>query len=97
VTTAVDKEIHQDHHHTTVLPVSHQEVLPEKHSHKMAGVEHRTFDHVDHDRTKSTLEKERAQYKDTSTTHSTKRTEAAAPQLEGEHVHHHGLADLPTY
>lgn len=27
VTTALDKEIHQDHHHTTVQPLKHREVL----------------------------------------------------------------------
>ena len=27
-TTVLDKEIHQDHHHTTVLPVKDQEILP---------------------------------------------------------------------
>lgn len=27
VTTAVDKEVHQDHHHTTIQPVKHQETL----------------------------------------------------------------------
>lgn len=27
VTTALDKEVHQEHHHTTVQPIAHKEVL----------------------------------------------------------------------
>lgn len=27
VTTAIDKEVHQHHHHTTVQPITHKETL----------------------------------------------------------------------
>jgi hypothetical protein len=27
VTTALDKEVHQEHHHTTVQPITHKETL----------------------------------------------------------------------
>ena len=29
LTEAVDREVHQDHYHTTVQPIQHQEVKPE--------------------------------------------------------------------
>ncbi|KAM3415176.1 hypothetical protein BST61_g10296 [Cercospora zeina] len=35
VTTAVDKEVHQDHYHTSVQPVKDTQVLPEKHHHNL--------------------------------------------------------------
>lgn len=27
VTTALDKEVHQEHHHTTIQPIAHKETL----------------------------------------------------------------------
>lgn len=35
VQTAIDKEVHQDHYHTSVQPVQDSEVLPEQHHHKV--------------------------------------------------------------
>jgi len=89
VQTVVDKEIHQDHHHTSVQPVQAQEVLPEKHSHNLAGVKHTTHDHTNPDEIRQRLDAERAQFQDTSTTHDTKYTQSAAPTVGGEHIHHH--------
>jgi hypothetical protein len=86
---AVDREVHQDHHHTTVQPIQHQEVLPEQHYHQMRDVTHKQFEHGDQHVTRSRLEQEAAQFKDSSKTHETRRTTAAAPRVEGEHTHHH--------
>merc|ERR1711988_1568550 len=44
VTTAVDREVHQDHHQTRVQPVLAKETLPETSSHNVAPVMHRKFD-----------------------------------------------------
>ena len=89
VQEAVDREVHQDHYHTTVQPIQHQEVLPEKHHHQMRDVSHKEFEHGDDHETRQRLERERAQFAGTSTTHETRHTSAAAPVVEGEHVHHH--------
>jgi len=85
-----DREVHQDHYHTSVQPVKDQEVLPEQHHHKQIGTEHRTHDHRDHSQTKQHLQNEASQFKNESVrapAHHT--TTATAPEVAGEHVHHH--------
>jgi len=89
VTTAVDREVHQDHHHTSVQPVLAKEVLPEQHSHNVAAVETRELHHGDNSHIKERLEAERAQFKNTREIGATQETNAVAPTLSGEHVHHH--------
>jgi hypothetical protein len=89
ITQAVDRETHQHHHHTTVQPLSHQEMLPEKHSHNQLPVEKREFHHGNDSETRERLQTEAAKFKDTSRTHETHHTEAALPTAQGEHVHHH--------
>jgi len=89
VSTAVDREVHQDHHHTSVQPVVHKEVLPEEHTHNVAGVDHREIHHGNHEHINKTLEAERAQFKNTREVGDTHHTQAAAPTVTGEHVHHH--------
>lgn len=88
-TTAVDREIHQDHYHTTEQPVQHSEVLPEQHHHKAAAVEHRSFEHDDPSKVERSLEDERRQYQDTQTRVEGEKTRREEPTVQGEHVHHH--------
>ena len=97
VQQAVDREVHQDHYHTTIQPIQHQEVLPEKHLHQMAAVQERSFDHENPEQTRAKLEREAARFKDTSTTHETRVSSATAPTIEGEHIHHHGKITLPAF
>jgi len=89
VTTALDKEVHQDHHHTTIQPLAHREVLPEQHHHNLAPVQHKEFHHGDEQQTKATLDREAAQFRDTSETHSTTHSAETAPTVTGERIHHH--------
>ncbi|KAJ9130718.1 Allergen [Pleurostoma richardsiae] len=89
VTTAVDKEVHRDHHHTTVQPIKATEALPEKHVHNVAPVEHKKFEHGSDRDIRSTLERDAAKYKDTTVRHDTTHTASTAPVVEGEHTHHH--------
>jgi len=85
-----DREVHQDHYHTTVQPIKDQEVLPEQHHHKQVGVEHRTHDHRDHAQTQQHLQKEKAQFQHESTRVGAQHTQSqAVPEVAGEHVHHH--------
>jgi len=89
ITTAVDKEIHQDHYHRTVQPVHDREVLPETHTAKLGGVQHREFDHRDHESVKQNLAAEQAQFKDQRHVEGTTHSQSVAPTVGGEHVHHH--------
>lgn len=89
VTQAVDREVHQDHYHTTVQPLQHQEVLPEKHVHNQVPVEEREFHHGNEAETSQRLAAEAAKFKDTTTTAATQQTQSDLPVATGEHVHHH--------
>jgi len=85
-----DREVHQDHYHTTIQPVKDQEVLPEQHHHKQVGVEHRTHDHRDHAQTQQHLQQQKAQFQNESTRVGAQETHRnAVPEVAGEHVHHH--------
>ncbi|KEF58254.1 uncharacterized protein A1O9_06180 [Exophiala aquamarina CBS 119918] len=88
-TQAVDREVHQDHYHTTVQPLSHQEVLPEKHTHNVVPTEHREFHHGNEQGKQQSLAADLAHFKDSSRTEQTRHTTSAAPAVTGEHVHHH--------
>ena len=88
-TEALDREVHQDHYHTTVQPVSHQEVQPEIHHHQMAGVQERETSSGDHHGIKQKAAETASQFQNRSETHDTKHTATAAPNVAGEHVHHH--------
>jgi hypothetical protein len=88
-TTVIDREVHQDHHHTTVQPINHQEVLPEKHSHNVAGVEHKNIKHGDDSHVRQKIEQEAAQFKNTREVGQTEHTTNVNPVVAGEHVHHH--------
>jgi len=89
INTAVDKEVHQDHYHRTVQPVKDREVLPETHTAKLGAVQHREFDHRDHDSTKRNLVQEQAQFRDERRVEGTTQSQSVAPTIGGEHVHHH--------
>src|SRR3954464_10423335 len=89
ITEAVDREVHQDHYHTTIQPIQHQEVLPEQHHYQMKDVIDKEFNHSNDHETRQRLERETAQFKNTNHTHETRHTTAVAPRVEGEHVHHH--------
>jgi len=88
-TQAVDREVHQHHHHTTVQPLTHQEKLAEKHTHNVLPTEHREFRHDNEDETKQRLAADLGHFKDSSRVEQTHHTQAAAPTVTGEHVHHH--------
>jgi hypothetical protein len=85
-----DREVHQDHYHTTIQPVKDQEVLAEQHHHKQAATEHRVHDHRDHAQTEQHLQQQKAQFQNESTRVGAQQTHTtAAPEVVGEHVHHH--------
>jgi len=81
--------VHQHHYHTTVQPLQHQEKLPEKHTHNILPAEEREFHHDNARDTESRLASEMAHFKDHRVVEQTRHTQAAAPTVTGEHVHHH--------
>lgn len=88
-TTAVDREVHQDHYHTTEQPVHDREVLPEQHHHNLMPTEERSFEHDDSSKVKERLAAEAGNYKNTSQRVEGEHTSSVAPNVGGEHVHHH--------
>jgi len=89
IQTAIDKEVHQDHYHTSVQPVHDKQVLPEKHTHNLAAVEHRHHEHGNEHDVTQRLQQEAAPFKNTSPRHTATETQAVAPTIAGEHIHHH--------
>ncbi|RMD44514.1 hypothetical protein DV735_g678, partial [Chaetothyriales sp. CBS 134920] len=63
-TQAVNRQVHQDHYNTTVQPISHQETLPEKHTHNLLPTEHKQIQHEGNDTAKAKADAELAQFKD---------------------------------
>lgn len=90
---AIDREVHQNHYHTSVQPIHHKEVLPEQHSHNMVGVEHREHHHGNPDHIKQRLEEEVAQFKNHREVGDVQRTAVEAPAVGGEHIHHRMCSD----
>lgn len=89
VTTAVNKEVYQDHYHRVVQPVHDREILPEQHHHNATSVVRREFDHRDHEATERALKAESGQLRDHRVVADTTHTQSKAPVVQGEQVHHH--------
>ncbi|KAI5460477.1 allergen [Mariannaea sp. PMI_226] len=89
VTTAIKKDVHQDHHQTIVQPYEAKETLPEKHTHNALPVEHKTIQHGNEADLRENLKRDAAKYKDTTTTHDTTHSTTTAPVVTGERTHHH--------
>lgn len=87
--TAVDKEVHQDHYHTSQQPVYDRETLPEQHHHNIIPVEHRSFEHGNDAAVKERLAQEQAQYRDTTERVHGEKSREMKGALAGEHIHHH--------
>lgn len=62
---------------------------PEKHSFNAVPVEHKTVNHGNKEDVQAALQRDAANYMNTSTVHDTKHTASTAPVVEGEHTHHH--------
>jgi hypothetical protein len=87
--TAIDREVHQDHYHTSVQIVKDREVLPEQHTDRVAPIENRSYQHGNPEHVKQRLETEAAQFKNTKSVLEVQHTTATSPTVSGEHVHHH--------
>merc|ERR1712232_464226 len=86
---AIDREVHQDHYHTTVQPVAAKEVMPERHTHNLVSQVEREYKHDDEAETKTRVQRELQQFQNSQTVTQTSHSTAAAPTVAAEHVHHH--------
>ena len=87
--TAIDREVHQDHYHTSVQIVKDREVLPEQHTDRVVPIENRSFQHGNPDHVKQRLEAEAAQFKSTRSVSEVQHSTTTNPTISSEHVHHH--------
>ncbi|KAF7193913.1 hypothetical protein HII31_04803 [Pseudocercospora fuligena] len=88
--TVVDREKHQHHYHTTVQPLEHQEVKPEKHDHEVAPTEYRDINKDQNGASvKAKVDQDQAAFKDKTEQGVTKETKTDEGKIVGEHVHHH--------
>jgi len=94
VQKVVDREVHQDHYHTSIQPIQHKEILPESHAHNIVGVEEREFRHGNDEHVRERLENERAQFKSIREVGDVQHTTAEAPTVAGEHIHHRMTPNL---
>lgn len=90
VTSAVDREVHQDHHHTTVQPVLDSAVKDEQHHHNIIPTEERHIEHDDPSNVETKLAAERAQFQNTTRTVDGGSTTTTQPTVAGERVYHVG-------
>lgn len=89
IVTAVDREIHQDHYHTSIQPVRDVQQLPEAHQYNVAAPQEKVYHHGDDAAARARLEAERARLHSTRTEAPAVETKSVAPTIAGEHVHHH--------
>lgn len=84
--TAVDREVHQYHYHTSIQPVNHREVLPEKHHHDLLPLETKKFKHGKDHEVAARLREEEAKYRDESVEAETTESHENIAVQTGEHV-----------
>ncbi|KAM3455774.1 hypothetical protein MY3296_002192 [Beauveria thailandica] len=89
IVTAVDQEIHQDHHQTVVQPLSTKETLPEKHTHNLAAVSEKSVNHANAAETKAALQQDASQYSSERTVHETEHSTSTGAAVTGQRTHHH--------
>ncbi|KAI0441131.1 hypothetical protein F4803DRAFT_552436 [Xylaria telfairii] len=84
----LDSERHQEHYKTTVQPLKEREVMPEKHQHEQADIQHQ---HINRDQNdiKGKHERRQAQFQDISKEAGTHSEIIQEPTLTSEHTHHH--------
>ncbi|KAI5363336.1 hypothetical protein Slin15195_G107220 [Septoria linicola] len=89
VTRAVDREVHQDHYHTSVQPITHQEHREDQHHEETQPVDVQNFEHDDPAETAHRLAEADAEHHDTREEVVAERTTTELPTIEGLHIHHH--------
>jgi len=88
ITTAKDREIHQDHHQLHVQPIQDRVIEPEAHHTNVLPVEHKHHHHGADRETEAALLEQRSQFKDEREVLPTQVSQSSNT-IVGEHVHHH--------
>ena len=89
ILTAVDRESHIDHYHTSIQPIIDSETLEEQHHSHVLPVEKRTFEHDDKIEVQNRLEAEQAKFRDHVERVEGEHTREVVPVATSEHIHHH--------
>ncbi|KAI0448544.1 hypothetical protein F5B21DRAFT_518846 [Xylaria acuta] len=84
----LERERHQDHYKTTVQPLREREVMPEKHQHEQADIQHQYINRDQGDG-KAAHERKQAQFKHLSKEAGTHSETLQEPTLTSERTHHH--------
>lgn len=89
--TAIEKERHQDHYHTTVQPLKDREVLPTQEDHEQAPTQYKEVQHEGGADIEGKVAARNAGFEDSTTQGATEETKTTADEavVSGEHVHHH--------
>ena len=86
--TVIDKERHQDHYHTTVVPAQAEEVLPEEHRYEDTATEVKEFQHDDGAAKNQSVARNTG-FQDTKDEMKTEQKTVEATEVGSEKVHHH--------
>ncbi|KAK3623129.1 hypothetical protein LTR56_021799 [Elasticomyces elasticus] len=84
----VEKEVHQDHYHTTIQPLEDREVQETEHKFEEKPTEYRSVD-KDNGAVEAKVADRLSNFQDTVEEGATKETLAKDDTVLGEHVHHH--------
>lgn len=88
-TTAINRELHQDHYQTRIQPIVDRKVLAEEHVHRSMPVEYKEHKHKNEAEIRRALEEEHSRFKSTREVLPTKHTVETGETIVGEHHHHH--------
>lgn len=89
LTRAVDREIHQDHYHTSVQPITQEEHSEEQNHNVVQEVEEQNFEYGDPEDTSRRLAELDAEYQNSREEVIAESTTTELPTIEGLHIHHH--------
>ena len=82
--TAVDREQHYNHYHTSVQPIYDSETTEEQHHSNLLPVENRTFEHDDREEVQRRIDAEHAKFKDHVQHLEGEHTQVVHPQVTAE-------------
>ncbi|KAK3116927.1 hypothetical protein LTR53_002223 [Teratosphaeriaceae sp. CCFEE 6253] len=84
----IEREVHQDHYHTTIQPLQDREVQETKHDFEETPIEYRSTE-KDDGAAKAKAASRLSEFHDTVEEEKTEETRAKDDTVLGEHVHHH--------
>lgn len=86
--TVIDREVTQDHFHTSIQPLTSEETIEEQHHANILPVENRIFEHDDKEEIQRRLDSDRARFRDEIQRLDGEKTQTVTTSSAGEHIHH---------